>query len=90
MTAHSPGPWRWEPRIIDGDHWMVLVNPEGRPVLHVPVVDNTAGLSTDARLIAAAPELLEHLRQWLELHGTETSHLAADTRALIARMEGKP
>lgn len=34
--------------------------------------------------------LLAHLRQWLELHGTPTSQLAVETRALLASIEAGP
>lgn len=52
MTAHTPGPWHWA-----GDG--ILVNDDGDEVIAsgIDLYD-----SPDARLIAAAPELLAALR----------------------------
>lgn len=65
---HTPGPWKWT-SISDG-YFFKLLNPEG-----ICVIDDGsacgeyAGIDTDspdARLIAAAPELLEALTALLD------------------------
>lgn len=58
MSKHSPGPWRWghdplENRVPDG-----LFDPNGGWVIQCAWRPRAA----DARLIAAAPRLLEALR----------------------------
>jgi hypothetical protein len=99
MSAHSPGPWQWEP----GDP--TIESPSGglictiaqhaniRTAMHTGEGFNSA----DARLIAAAPELLTLLREYVvgdfegEFHGQEMgTGIRPRARALIARVEGKP
>lgn len=91
MSAHSPGPWRWE----DGK----IVDVNGHPPIFVDssaaweAGDEVVGycVPQDARLIAAAPEMLELLRdagQWYcgELpDGTDRRSAIA---ALLARIDG--
>lgn len=72
MSAHTPGPWVWQ----TGCSWRRLASEatgnDGDVLM--PVVDRTDGhpnlsfknggfTGPDARLIAAAPELLEALRE---------------------------
>lgn len=78
--AHSPGPWRV------GEPWQVI-DAEGEEV-----ADATAGTETDARLIAAAPELLEALRDMvLRIRDFQPVGVRLLMRygALIHRIEGK-
>lgn len=81
VTAHSPGPWTWE--TCDGDD--SLVDAEGRPVFEGEWVCQ----ADNARLIAAAPELLALLTEyarWFEVNDLERDERAD---ALIARIDGK-
>jgi hypothetical protein len=80
MSAHSPGPWRWAER--DGDD--CLLDAAGEEV----IAGERACLSADARLIAAAPELLEALRGVL-LRPLAQEPIAAAC-ALIRRIEEAP
>jgi len=67
-VLHTPGPWIAEP---DGvNDWKVRSEDYGT-VVHrncypAPTVDTT--VEADARLIAAAPELLEALQRILAIH----------------------
>jgi hypothetical protein len=79
---HSPGPWM----AIKSRKDVVVYADSGRIVARTPCDYQLD--EANARLIAAAPELLEHLRQWLLLHPSTSSHLAGDSRALIRRIEG--
>jgi hypothetical protein len=95
-------PWRWEPRVLDGEHWMILLDANGTQVIAVPVVDNTAAPSAITRLIAAAPELLEvatraaGMRCLCAATYSDVTHAwdpagdcaACAARALIRRIEG--
>jgi hypothetical protein len=87
MSKHTPGPWRTE---IDGE----LVGPLGG---FMPVGGGCYGSpwmtgiteearKADARLIAAAPELLEALRSMLEDDDHDEAKRKA--RAAIAKAEG--
>lgn len=62
MSTHSPGPWEPMPRLLFD--MLTIVDSEGHHVAHV-----TRGRSDHAnwRLIAAAPEMLEALKDVSEL-----------------------
>lgn len=85
MTGHTPGPWRVEVGVSDPE--MYSVKGSYLVADYLPI--------EDARLIAAAPVLLEALRKCLnfientegELGITLTSADAA--RAAIAKAEGR-
>jgi hypothetical protein len=98
-VSHTPGPWEvWE--INDGDsrpEWRVVQVTGGRATPWVASVDGRG----NARLIAAAPDLLaalERMRWLLErVEGTEMSaeamrpvfgHLYSEARATIAKATG--
>lgn len=61
---HSPGPWHWE-MMRDGQWWLLspgfVPDGGGRYVLRAD--PNEGALPADARLIAAAPALLDALRR---------------------------
>ena len=74
MTTHTPGPWHVHATEVRDTH-------------DVPVA--RVGLNKNARLIAAAPELLEAL-ELLEMrlrHADEGGHMYAsiDTKGVLAR-----
>lgn len=73
-TKHTPGPWFQG----TGDHQYcvydkkVWINPDGSRGGETPnlvVVVSPEGALADARLIAAAPELLEALEGMIEVYG---------------------
>lgn len=59
-SKHTPGPWRFEPRDGFRPPYVVRGKEGGFAVLGRSPDQEDA----DARLIAAAPELLDALRQW--------------------------
>jgi hypothetical protein len=97
MTAHSPGPWR----VVVGrliDEYVEVLDANGRAVVeggaegdqgwirgHVEITE------ADARLIAAAPELLAALKEGLyEMnHPDDECPVCETARALIRRIEGE-
>jgi hypothetical protein len=101
MTAHSPGPWRvvfvlgrgtdWEStEILDANGAVVIeggADYEGQGWAH----GETDMTEADARLIAAAPELLAALKEGLyEMnHPDEECPVCETARALIRRIEGE-
>ena len=63
MGAHTPGPWKVE--YSEGDEWEVLAGAN----LPIAYISGWAGYSTEvnARLIAAAPDLLAALAGIIEI-----------------------
>ena len=68
MTAYTPAPWRYEAstktiRAVPGNHWLATLDSWDGAIDH----------NANARLIAAAPALLEALQKanWMlsEIHG---------------------
>ncbi len=63
MSEHTPGPWvAWQERAPNGP-WMVEM---GAGELHIGFLPNGAPDEANARLIAAAPDLLAALRLLME------------------------
>lgn len=99
QAKHTPGPWR-----TDGFHGRIeKITPQEDSGVCVAVMpmweaEYEAEKNANARLIAAAPEMLEALRQTeLQLEylnakfietGT-TNQLLAQVRAVIAKAEGR-
>jgi hypothetical protein len=84
-AKHTPGPWRYTKHAVDEDYMLVFCGSDG---------DNLRGYcgEANARLIAAAPELLEALVNLLAVHECQggTKYHAGDiARAAIAKATGK-
>lgn len=89
MSAHTPGPWRVGPDFMREERVPILsdlaakATPRRWIVAHT---DNDSQGLADARLIAAAPDLLDALRRcadWMEDHGCVPPCLS-DARDAIA------
>lgn len=83
---HTPGPW-----FVDGDDPEGAVTDSGPLLIHVVDSDHPA---EDTRLIAAAPELLEALRDLLDvaedaLDGVDEWDARGKARAAIAKARGE-
>ena len=92
MSKHTPGPWKTVARnypIADtGDYdgcWEVLTGDPKKPI--VQIWGDSDEDEANARLIAAAPDLLEALRDMVD-HGDATAF--AKARAAIAKAEAQP
>ena len=71
-AGHAPGKWAYSFESVDPE-WAVVTTSDGTVIANV----NAHGRQEEnARLIAAAPELLEAL-QFIREHGEEFSELAA-------------
>jgi transcription termination factor Rho len=110
VSAHTPGPWSVERYVVDRDErevsgWSrgdmkerVRVIADDHPPAFI-VADMVAGGSSDARLIAAAPDLLDALerlaRTWDRLMPHNTTTLSGgptaieQARVAIAKARGQ-
>ena len=87
-TSHTPGPWTVKGRKMEA---RIYGNVEGGPVAVVPYVTEWASNQYDeanARLIAAAPELLAALQTLVQMTGNAGQlerFLDTTARAVIAK-----
>jgi len=99
MSAYTPGPWAIYEDVPDrliGMRAIIAVNLSGD--YGITICNPSPMGEANARLIAAAPELADALRATLrclewhaERHGAGMdAKVAADARALLARIEGTP
>lgn len=72
MSAHTPGPWIYR-KVDDKFAPIVQRGAEGGFSVHA-LTDSRA--DADARLIAAAPELLEALKLMVDWHAKRDEHNA--------------
>ncbi len=105
-SKHTPGPWRLDETFVDGQwgnpsHWVCeIVGPDNsRIVADIPEYrtyeEDAAELEANARLIAAAPELLEALeyaQAWItevgERKGLPNGRTLQTIEAAIAKATG--
>jgi len=93
MSKHTPGPWKVEHR---GYKYIVSKSRDGYITRDVCRMDGSTmaafAQEANARLIAAAPELLEALKdalQLLEVYGGDFEEATRNqARAAIAKAEG--
>lgn len=101
--AHTPGPWRYEKSQISGGFYITGSNEYGGMIL--PILGRACNfprnVEANARLIAAAPDLLEALKDWCSQYdGWSDAELAKRanpatiarykaSRAAIAKAEGR-
>lgn len=87
MSKHTPGPWAFvQGGSGDFPTWNVRIATRG--VITLPPTASMETMDADARLIAAAPELLEALRPIAE-RGEISAKIIAKARAAIAKAEGR-
>jgi len=90
MTKHTPGPWATNPRDNAlGAPKTDIVDARGDP-LFATCLEFSPTLA-DARLIAAAPELLASLKEMLEVYGWDDGlgplEILERAKAAIAKAE---
>lgn len=81
---HSPGPWKW-----DNDESLVAAGNHGLAIYFEPGADPTREDKANLRLIAAAPRLLEALKDALGCECGEDNAHGEQWRALVAEIGGK-
>ena len=86
MSQHTPGPWSCQSAVYSELGEWSVDNPVRRVAL---VNDGAHNVEANARLIAAAPEMLEFVRMFADETETSKSLKAMDqARALLAKVEG--
>lgn len=87
-TKHTPGPW-----VVDRTHPELERNVvwSGDQIIASVVNDQHGNADANARLVAAAPELLEALRYMVANAEAEgwSEMMLADATAAIAKAEGR-
>ena len=90
-NKHTPGPW-----VVDGDETGLFIRMEKLKgvdeFLAIYASPNPKQREADARLIAAAPELLEALRAYQKanrLHNDTEAKLYSEAEAVLTRAVGK-
>lgn len=89
MSAHTPGPWAYRPS-NDG-HFIAGAGENSGYLAEVRQCRSKQDIRADARLIAAAPELLESLQSVLNrcLDSQGLADAYKQARAAIAKATGE-
>ena len=82
MSKHTPGPWEYL-----GHSWVQTADDKKTPIANFNFF---AATEANARLIAAAPELLEALQDMVSDHASLSAATLAFARAAIAKATGEP
>jgi hypothetical protein len=86
MSTHTPGPWK-------KSKYGELKNPEGQQVMvwgcGIAHSMRTSETEANARLIAAAPDLLEALKEIVQRNEIQHWFNLDQARAAIAKAEGE-
>jgi hypothetical protein len=96
MSKHTPGPWQTDQAEHDAPYQDIRIHAGKGSICCVwiddaPLHDYNAEQRANARLIAAAPELLEALKRLMSETTTMQDALEAaqQARAAIAKAEGE-
>lgn len=93
-AKHTPGPWATDEDDHDAPYQDIKIEAGKHHTIctvwidDAPVRDFNAEQQANARLIAAAPELLEFVKEWLGRQGTDENYMVAKARAAIAKATG--
>lgn len=85
MTAHTPGPWLAECKCGD---WLVVSEADTSAIAY-PNYPRGDQVEANVRLIAAAPELLAFITEWLSRQGNDVNYMTEKARAAIAKAKGE-
>ena len=88
MSKHTPGPWAY-----CWTYGRVLVFQKGESTIAAVPYDGDSEIpqaEANARLISAAPELLEALKFLMTAHGEQLDLAFEQAQSAIAKAEGWP
>ena len=83
QAKHTPGPWH----VTGDEHGTMITDNTGEQIALWPQQGGTVEQCANAALIAAAPDLLENLRQLADLLES-IGHDCTPARKVIARATG--
>lgn len=89
MSKHTPGPWRLID-VSEPDYIKEVLSDDGRCIAEVIESDKPETVWANARLIAAAPELLEVLEKvqaWM--NGGNDDELAYEIDLALTKAKGE-
>lgn len=92
MAKHTPGPWETDEAEHDCPSQDVVIRDAKRRGIcriwfdDAPVPDYNAEQSANARLIAAAPELVEALERFCQIASGEPFDLTDSPKSLVTRI----
>ena len=98
MTQHTPGPWLLRPYTPCGENRGYTVTKDTGDVVIADVTTSILDpdiVAVNARLIAAAPEMLALLERLIEVDANPTADslditsVADEARVLLAKIEGR-
>lgn len=95
MSAHTPGPWKWHWKLdgLKADCGVFSEKTEGHAysICRAPVFEAQDQWEANARLISAAPDMLEALEALVQADasGELDDSMFAAARAAIAKAKGK-
>jgi hypothetical protein len=82
MTQHTPGPWEILYNDPEEEYWVTRPHYDAGPAKIVYHIE-------DARLIAAAPDLLEALQHLMVAHGEQLDYAFQQAQEAIAKATGE-
>ncbi len=87
MSKHTPGPWK----LVIANTELVSIYPQGGKEriaqVYCPLDGSGGTINGNARLIAAAPEMVGLLKWYAD--SDMAPNMDKDARALLARIEGE-
>ena len=91
---HSPGPWKIQQECVDPE-WHIVTASGGRIIANVHIETGNTMDAANARLIAAAPELLAACEAYIKYADDEVgclqmARIVDDMRAAILKAKGEP
>jgi len=96
-TKHTPGPWTATPSYINLGEWEIYGNEDGDNAQHIGSIEaeGTEQAEANARLIAAAPDLLEACESMLGFLSADTldlrdyEQMESEVKRVIAKAKGE-
>lgn len=91
MSVHTPGPWKVEAGLVN-NQIPITAHPGHKVYVAHVAIAKLVDAEANARLIAAAPDMLETLRSamdWLRDGGVPADYPYDTLLAVLAKIEGK-
>ena len=80
---HTPGPWLADPDDRAGMEWNIHIGRRNDPDERICFMTSDGPVEANARLIAAAPDLLEACQAFVEFNAGVNNQMMKSARAAI-------